>query len=85
MKKISKTFFSDITNQINFLVTFAGIALKLEDVGPIFNPCPFLPSVATDDRKQFQCLNIILENTTKPLFRNSIDAKKRFSFHKYSK
>ena len=22
-----------------------------------FNPCPSLPSVETDDRKQFQCLN----------------------------
>ena len=37
---------------------FAGIALKLEKVGPAvssFNSCPSLP---LDDRKQFQCLNI---------------------------
>ena len=38
---------------------FAGIALKLEKVGPTFTsfiPCPSLPFVATDDRKQFHCL-----------------------------
>ena len=26
-----------------------------------FNPCPSFSSVATDDRKQFQCLNIVLK------------------------
>ena len=39
-------------------VIFAGIALKLEKVGPAvssFNSCPSLP---LDDRKQFQCLPI---------------------------
>ena len=33
--------------------------IKLEKVGPIvssFNPCLCLPSVATEDRRQFQCL-----------------------------
>ena len=25
------------------------------------NPCPSLPSVATEDRKQFQCLDIVLK------------------------
>ena len=34
------------------------------DLWRSFNPCPSLPSVATDDRKQFRCLN----NKTKPLF-----------------
>lgn len=57
----------------NFLgVFFAGIALKLGIVGPIFlsfNPCPWsFPSVATEDSKQFQCLNIILNNKTGPVF-----------------
>ena len=33
-----------------------------------FNPCPSLPSVATDDRKQFQCLNVALNNKTGLLF-----------------
>ena len=35
----------------------AGMALKLDKVGPVFssfNPCPSLLSFATDDRKQFQ-------------------------------
>ena len=50
---------------------FAGIASKFENVGPIFspfNPCLSLPSVARDDEKQFQCLNIDLNNKTGPLF-----------------
>ena len=52
------------------MVTFAGIALKLEKVGPplSFNPVSYLPSVALDGRKQFQCLNIGLYNKTGQLF-----------------
>ena len=67
-QKDIKQILSEITNQIHFLVTFVGKVLKLEDAGPSFNPYPFLPSFATDDRKQFQCLNIILEHTAEPLF-----------------
>ena len=54
------------------LVLLIGMALKLEKVGAnfFFSPksqsisiqCPSLPSVATDDRKQFHCLNIVLNN-----------------------
>ena len=50
---------------------FPGIALKFECVGPIFtsfNPCQSSPSVARDDKKQFQSLNIELNNKTGPLF-----------------
>ena len=43
------------TNYNFYPVILAGIALK-----PGFNPCPSSPSVGTDDRKQFQRLNIIL-------------------------
>ena len=53
-----------------YLEIFAGIAIKLEKVGPTFssfNPCPSLASVATFDRKQFQYLNIVLNNKTGPL------------------
>ena len=32
---------------------------------PSFNP---LPSIKTDDRKQFQCLTMVLHNNTGPLF-----------------
>ena len=32
-----------------------------------FNPCPSLPSVATDDKNQFRCINIVLNNMTGPL------------------
>ena len=51
------------------LVLLIGMALKLEKVGANFFKsqsisiqCPSLPSVATDDRKQFHCLNIVLNN-----------------------
>lgn len=42
------------TNYNLYRVILAGIALKLEKVGPTFsgfNPCPSSPSVAADDRK----------------------------------
>ena len=54
-----------------FLVSFAGIVLKLEKVGPTFsrfNPFPSLPFVTNDNRKQFQCLNVVLNNKTEQLF-----------------
>ena len=41
----------------NLEIILAGIAFKLENVGPIFssfNPCPSSASVETDDRKQFR-------------------------------
>ena len=52
------------------IVIFAGIGLKLEKAGPplSFNPVRYLPSVALDGRKQFQCLNIGLYNKTGQLF-----------------
>ena len=62
MKKIS-FYKGALTKNI-----FLGDAFKLEKDSPmfsIFNPCPSWPSVATDlDRKQFQCLNIVLHNKT---------------------
>lgn len=43
-------------------------------------PVPFVQSVETDDRKQFQHLNIGLNNTKfDNYFWNSIDARTRFS------
>jgi len=65
-----------------FLAIYGGIAFKLENFGPIFssfNPSPSLPSVAIDDRKQFQCLIIVLNNKTGPLF---LEFKTRVSFKK---
>ena len=52
---------------IIFYVIFAGIALKLEKAGPTFSSLS-LPSFATDNRKQFQCLIIVLNNKTEPSF-----------------
>jgi len=56
---------------ISFWVIFEKIASKLEKIDPIFssfNPFPSLPSVAKDDRKQFQCRKIDLNNKARPLF-----------------
>ena len=55
-EEIIKEISSGSTNQYFLLMIFAGKALKLEKVFPTlssFNPCPSLPSVAMDDRKQF--------------------------------
>ena len=50
---------------------FASIALKNEKgcvtYSPRFNPCPSMPSVATDGRKQFYCPHLVLNNKTGPL------------------
>ena len=52
---------------IDFLVILAGTAFQHEKIGPIFlsfNPCSSLPSFATVDRKQSQCVNhgVVLNN-----------------------
>ena len=62
-------------------VSFEGITSKRERIGPIFssfNPFPSMPSVATDDRKQFQCRNILTK--LDQYFWNSTDTKTPFSF-----
>ena len=49
---------------------FAGISLELEKVGPTFqsfNPCPPLPCVATDNSKQFQCPDMVLNKKTRSI------------------
>ena len=54
-----------------FLAIFSGAEFKLEKAGPTFsrfNPWTSLPSVATDDRKQFLYLNIDFNIKTGPLF-----------------
>ena len=54
-----------------FLAIFAGVEFKLEKAGPTFsrfNPWTSLPSVETDDRKQFLYLNIDFNIKTGPLF-----------------
>ena len=54
--------------QYFFLVISAVMTLKLDPTWSSFNPFPSLPSLATDERKQFQCLNIVLNNKTEQLF-----------------
>ena len=84
MRKISNKFYQGELTIINFLVIFEDMASKLEKIVPIFsscNPFPSLPSVATDDRNQFQWRKIVLNNNSRPLFFwNSIDSKTLFSF-----
>ena len=61
------------TNHNIFLVIFVDMALKLEKVGSTFSsfsPCPSLPSIETDNKEQFQFLNIVLNNKTEPFFWN---------------
>ena len=75
MKEISNKFHQEAPTILTFLDDFSGS----------FNPCPSLLSVATDDRKKFQCLNIVVNDKTGPLFWNYIDAKKFLAFLKGSK
>ena len=71
MTNISSECYQGALTIIRFLVIFFVTASKLEKIGPIFssfNPFPSLSSVATDDRKQFQCRKIVFSNQTRPLF-----------------
>jgi len=71
MRKISNEFYQgELTIRI-ILVIFENVASKLEQIGPIFssfNPFPSLPSVTTNDTKQFQCRKIVFNNKARPLF-----------------
>ena len=73
---------SGSTNHNSFMVIFAGINfLNLKKIG--FNPCPSLPSPAKGDRKEFQCLNIIVSHKrTGPLCLefNRREEKSRLAF-----
>jgi len=83
MRKISNEVYRGELTIIIVLLIFENIASKLEKIGPIFssfNPFPSLPSVATDNRKQFQCRKIVFNNNTRPLFLEFNDAKTLFSF-----
>ena len=58
---------------LSLLVIFSRHSLrtKVEKIGNFFsncNPIPSSPSVARDDRKQFQCSNIVFGNKTRPVF-----------------
>ena len=69
---------------ISFLVFFVEIASKHEKFSlkfSSFNPLPSLPSVATNDRKQNKCHNIVLNNKPGPLFLEfSFKGKTYFGF-----
>ena len=65
MKKISIKFHQEALTSNNFLGDILGITIKLEKAGSTFsafNPSPSLSSVAKDDRRHFQLVNIVLNN-----------------------
>ena len=64
LRKTSNEFCHRELTIMNFLVTFQDMASKREKIGSSFNPFPSLPSVTTDDRRQFQCVKIVLNNKT---------------------
>ena len=89
MKKVSSKFHQGaLTIIIIFLLLFGdfcGQSIKIwkgqliTSMFPSFNPCPSLQSVATtDNRKQFQCLNFILNNKAGLLFLECKWCQKKF-------
>jgi len=61
MRKISNELYPGELTTIIFLLIFEDIASKFEKF-------PSLPSVVTDDRKQFQCGKIVFNNKARALF-----------------
>ena len=56
----------DFLNQSRtYLVAECPVSFCWPKFQSIFNPCN-RPSVATDDRKQYQCQNIVVKNKTRP-------------------
>ena len=58
---------------LRHFISYSSRTVKLERNAPSFSsfnlcPCPSLSSIVTDDRKQFQYLNIVLSNKTGPFF-----------------
>ena len=85
MSRISNKFHQEALNKTFFGDFHKCSILKLDNIAPIFsrfNPCPPLQSKATDDKREYQGLNIVLNNKAGPLVLNSIDAKVRFSLLK---
>ena len=77
MKKISNT------------LQQGALTVKLGKVDPncslifsCFHPCPSLPAVAKDDRKQFQCLNEVVKNNTGAFFLEFIWCQNKFGHFK---
>ena len=71
MRKTSTEFYQGELAIIIFWVIFEDIASKLEKIGTIFfkfQSISILPSVATDNRKQFQCRKIVFNNNARPIF-----------------
>ena len=60
MERIWNNVYHGALTIINGLVIFRSIFAS-------FNLCPSFSPFATEDRKQFQCLNIVLTNKTRPL------------------
>ena len=76
---------------IRILVFLVEIASKLEKVGPTFSslisihfhPCNL--RTATNDRKQIQHHNIVVNNKPRPLLFNSVEGKTYLGFQRNAK
>ena len=67
MKNISNKFDQGALVTIIVFGDFCRQSIKLQKIGPTFssfNPCPSLPSVTTNDSKQYQYLNIVFNSKT---------------------
>ena len=71
MTKISNEFYQRGLTLINFLRIFGTRSIKLEKKNgqcfSNFNPFPSMTSVAIDDRKKFQYIQIVFNNNTRSL------------------
>ena len=68
--KISNEFYRRVLTTINFLRIFGTRGIKSWKNGQFFsnfNPFTSMPSVATGDRKQFQYLQMVLDNKPRSL------------------
>ena len=65
---------------ITVFVEFCWHCIKTWGSSPNFYLFPSSSSVSTDNRKQFQCLNIALNNKTRPVFLKFSWCEKRFWF-----
>ena len=78
------TFFATLIIWIRLVLILYLVSFCWPKFQSIFNPCN-RPSIATDDRKQYQCQNIVVNNKTGPLFLEFIYYQKQVLafYHKF--
>ena len=68
MRKISEENYQGELSIIISLESFEDMAWKNGGNFSSFNPSPIMPSTATDNRRQFQCREIVFNNQSGALF-----------------